>query len=396
MKTTKDYDIAIIGAGPSGLSFAKALDGSGLKIALIEMQSEDKIAEPSYDGREIALTHLTKKIMSDLGQWDLIAEEEISLIKHAKVLDGTSPYALSFSQKECGKENLGFMLSNHIIRKAAYEAVKGCNNVEFLFGGGVEDIKDNKLKLSDGSYISAKLVVAADSRFSKTRNMMGIKTSMFSYGRDCIVCKMKYEGDAIETAYECFHYDRTLAVLPLNDNHCSVVITVDSSKSYEVLDMSPEDFAKDIQERMQGNAELKNLSLESELFNYPLVGVYAHKFVAPRYALIGDAAVGMHPVTAHGFNLGIRGANILADEIKNAINLGGDYTSPSVLERYNKKHQRICKPLYHGTNALVSLYTKQGKAAKLARRALLHVGNILPPAKRLIMNQLTQTNEAEE
>jgi ubiquinone biosynthesis UbiH/UbiF/VisC/COQ6 family hydroxylase len=389
-----NYDIIIIGAGTSGLSFAKSLEKTNLKIAIIEKQPEDKLAAPPYDGREFAITHLSHKILNDLDMWHRIDPDAISLIKNAKVLNGDSDYALHFSHTESGEDNLGFMTSNHLIRKAAYESVKQSKNIEILSGVEVTDIHTDDtqatLTLSNGDTMTAQLVVAADSRFSKTREMMNIETEKLDFKRTCIVCKMDYEGDEQDTAMECFHYGRTLAVLPLTNKRCSVVITIDTDKAHEILDVTPEDLAGDIAQRIDGH--LGVMKLTTELFSYPLMGIYAKKFYAKRYALLGDTAVGMHPVTAHGFNMGLRGAHTLAQEIKNAQAQGLDFSSPTVLDAYHQKHRRFTRPLYLGTNALVKLYTNESAPAKFLRHGLLKLGNRLKPAKHIITNLLTETD----
>ncbi len=389
-----NYDIAIIGAGTSGLSFAKALEDTGLKTVIIEKQDEAKLANPDYDGREFAITHLSHKILNTLDMWDRIDPNAISLIKNAKVLNGDSDYTLHFSHTEAGEDNLGFMTSNHLIRKAAYEAVK-VGHTHMITGTEVTAIETNNtegtLTLSNGDTITANLIVAADSRFSKTREMMNIETSMLNFKRTCIVCNMDYEGEEQDTAIECFHYGRTLAVLPLTNKRCSLVITIDSDKAKNILDMSPEELANDIEQRIDGY--LGKMKLTTKLFSYPLMGVYAQKFYAQRYALIGDTAVGMHPVTAHGFNMGLRGANTLAGEIKTALKQGIDYGSVSVLSQYHQKHRQFTRPLYLGTNALVKLYTNESPPAKFLRHGLLKLGNRLKPAKHIITNLLTETDD---
>lgn len=390
------HDLIIIGGGPAGLSFARDMAETGLDIVLIEKQPERVLADPPYDGREIALTHLAHKTMNDLGMWPLIPEESISLIKRAEVLNGTSPYSLSFDHEEAGEETLGYMISNHKIRKSAYESLAGFKNITIMGETEVSDIgsDDEKgwVELSSGDRLEAPLIVAADSRFSETRRKMGISTSMLDFGRTCIVSKMDVSPtEANDTAYECFHYDRTLAVLPLNNNQVSVVITLPTEESAEVLEMSNEEFSRDIERRIEGR--FGEMKLSGDLYPYPLVGTFAKSFYANRFAVIGDAAVGMHPVTAHGFNLGLRGAHTLAGEIKTAMQTGGDYAGKSTLERYSRKHSRVCLPLYHGTNTIVQLYTKTSPPAKFVRQALLRLGNRIGPAKRLIMNQLTETRE---
>ncbi len=394
--TSHSCDILVIGAGPAGLSFARAVAETGLKVTIVEQNSLDSIASPAYDGREIALTHLSRKLMHELNMWDRIKPDQISLIKKAKVVNGNSSYALCFDHTEAGQETLGYMISNHRIRQAAYESLKDVDNVQLITDTHVHSVTTDafggNVTFADGTSYQAKLIVAADSRFSATRRMMGISTSMLDFGRTCIVTTMHIENTHEDTAYECFHFDRTLAVLPLNDNQVSVVITLPSEESAKVLNQRPEEFAHDIMQRVDHRYGEMNLS--NRLYPYPLVATFAKSFYKNHFVVIGDAAVGMHPVTAHGFNLGLRGACTLATEIKNALELGEDYASASVLSRYSRTHRRVCAPLYHGTNAIVQLYTKDSLPAKIARRVLLRLGNTIRPARKLIMQQLTETNAA--
>jgi 2-polyprenyl-6-methoxyphenol hydroxylase-like FAD-dependent oxidoreductase len=154
------------------------------------------------------------------------------------------------------------------------------------------------------------------------------------------------------------------------------------------MSLSEEDFNADIQQRFENR--LGSMKLTGKLYPYPLVAVLADKFAATRYALIGDAAVGMHPVTAHGFNLGLRGQDTLAEEITRASSKGKDIGTMDVLKRYESKHMRVSRPLYFGTNAMVSMFTNDVFPARVLRKLVLRVANNIGPVKSMITNRLTE------
>ena len=388
-------DILVVGAGPAGLSFAAELAGSGLKITLIEKSPLEILQNPPYDGREIALTHLSREIMQRLGMWDLIPKDEIYPLRDAKVLNGQSDYQLHFPQPTQARgepaDCLGYLISNHNIRKAAYEVVSKLENVTILTGIGVKEVKTSEdeaqVILENGEVLSGHLLLAADSRFSQTRRQLGISSDMHDYSRTMFVCRMKHTLSNQHTAYECFHYGRTIALLPLEEHLTNTVITVDSDKADTIKKMSPEELAASVKEQLKGR--LGDMELVSTIHNYPLVGMIAQRFYGKRSALIGDAAVGMHPVTAHGFNLGLSSADLLAKLVLEAEQRGQDIGAASLLEKYSTKHMLHAQPIYLGTNMLLKLFTNETAPAKILRGLVLRASNNFPPLKKLITKQLT-------
>ncbi|MCF6319663.1 MAG: FAD-dependent monooxygenase, partial [Proteobacteria bacterium] len=230
------------------------------------------------------------------------------------------------------------------------------------------------------------------SRFSATRRMMGISADMHDFGRSALVCRMKHENPHQQTASECFHYERTLAVLPLNGNISSIVITLKSPDAAHVLSMTDKEFNADVAQRF--GHKLGKMQLIGKRFNYPLVATYANKFYGKRFALIGDAAVGMHPVTAHGFNLGLRSQDTLSQLIITANLNSRNFSSEPLLRKYNRKHRNVSRPLYLGTNGIVGLFTDDRPFAKLLRQGVLRFGNRFPPVKKFIAHQLTEENQS--
>ena len=387
-----NYDIAIVGAGPAGLSFARSLADTGLRIAVVDRQSELALAEPEFDGRDIALTHLSVQILGELGVWARLTDDDRSPIKAARVLDGQSPYVMNIGTGNTQPGVLGYLVSNHILRRALFEEVRRFDNIDIHTDITVTSVTTDDIRaaigLSDGRRIESRLLVAADSRFSETRRVLGISASMYDFGRVCIVCRMAHERPHEGIAYECFQYGRTLAVLPLTGNRCSIVVTAPMSQRDSLMTMHAEQFGEDIRARFGGR--YGDMRLISERHAYPLVAVHASKFVAKRAALLGDAAVGMHPVTAHGFNLGLSGQQLLAKEIRSAVARRSSIAASSLLGRYERKHRLSTRPMFHGTNEIVRLFTDERPLAKLARTLTLRVANRLPPIKRAIRNKLTE------
>jgi len=390
-----NHDIIIVGAGPAGLSFARSLANTGLKIALIEKQSEQQLATPEFDGRDIALTHLSVRILKELGIWARFEPDERPPIKEARVLDGTSPYCLNFDGQRDSLDALGFIVSNHVIRRALFDEVGTLDNIEILTDLTVTSVSTDDYEatvgLSDGQTMQPRLVVAADSRFSETRRMMGISASMHDFGRVCVVSRMQHEKPHDGIAFECFHYGRTLAVLPLMSHLSSIVVTAPMDQRASIMETDDAQFSRDIQERFE--SRYGDMKLVSERYAYPLVAVHASKFYGKRFALIGDAAVGMHPVTAHGYNLGLSGQAILASEIIDAAAQHRDIGAAPLLRRFQNKHMRTTRPMFHGTNEIVKFFTDDRAPAKLARSIALRLANRIPPIKRVIQNKLTEITD---
>lgn len=385
-------DVVVVGAGPAGLCFARALAGSGLQVALVEQQPRAALAEAAFDGREIALTHASRQILETLGIWQRLDPAEISPLRDAKVMDGSSPFALTFAATQRDTQDLGWLVPNHLIRRAAWASVQEQPGLQILdetrVAGIVPGAGRSVVTLADGRRLAARLVVAADSRFSSTRRMLGIGARMRDFGKSMLVCRMRIEVPHQHTAWEWFGYGRTMALLPLNGDQASAVITLPPRQIEALMAQDPARFGHSISGLFE--QRLGAMVPSAAPVAYPLVGVYAHAFVGDRCALIGDAAVGMHPVTAHGFNLGLAGAHRLASVLNQTAARGGDIGAPAGLARFERGHRLASRPLYEATNAIATLYTDDRLPARMLRRAGLRLAHGVAPFRQLIAAHLTQ------
>lgn len=391
---TNSYDILIIGAGPAGLCAAHALTQQGLSVLMVEKQPLASIANPSVDGRDIALTHFSKHYLGELGMWQHIPEESVSIIREARVLNGDSTDHLLLAT--LARDALGFIVSNHYIRAAAYQVVAGNPRITIRSETSIVSIEQGKghsvVTLSNGQVVHAKLVLAADSRFSDSRAKMGITAETRDFGKTMIVCQMTHERDHGSVAHECFLNGLTLAILPLAGKRSSAVITLKPEEAADRTACDEAEFSRWVAEKFQHRHGA--MTLASPRVAYPLVGVYAEKFIAPRFALIGDAAVGMHPVTAHGFNFGLRSAHTLTTLIQSTLYTGGDIGGAEMLAQYDREHRRTTRPLYLATNSIVSLYTNDSAPARAARRFLLKAAQRIYLVKNLLVEKLVEDDEA--
>ena len=382
-------DLVIVGAGPAGLALAAALADAGLQPLVLEQQDRAALDEPTEDGREIALTHRARRVMQALGIWQALPESGIAPLREARVLDGDAPTTLHFGP---GDDALGWLVPNHLIRRAALAAALQRPAVQLLCNARVTalalDAESATVTLADGSLYAAPLIVAADSRFSQTRRLAGIGAQMHDFGRSVVVGRVAHTVPNHGIAWECFRYGNTLALLPLNGDLTSAVVTVDSSLAAQWLALDDAAFAARVEAQTAGR--LGTLRVAGPRHHYPLVGVYAHRFAAPRFALVGDAAVGMHPVTAHGYNFGLYGVEVLARELGRARGRGLDLGALPALQAYEREHRRTTLPVYLGTNAIVSLFTDERALPKLARQAVIQLSERMPLVSHLVKAAITQ------
>lgn len=387
-----NYDVIVVGAGPAGLAFVRGLADSGLEVALVERQSLAALADPARDGREIALTHRSVDILRMLGAWMLIDPAAVSTLCSASVLDGASPFVLPFSPEGLREDHLGKLVGNHHIRRALFAATEGQVGLTIFSGTGIVALSTDRagaaVTLGDGRTVHGRLLVGADSGFSELRARLGIGARVNRLGRSMLLAEVDHDDDHHGVATEWFGYGQTIALLPLTGRRSSVVLTLPEDAIARLAASSPDTLSEELTRR--SGKRLGMIRTRGRPHVYPLATTWSEHFTAVRAALIGDAAVGMHPLTAHGFNLGLRSATSLSGLVVHASAQGRDIGASLLLRRYEVGHRMAAAPLFAATGLIARLYNDEHVAARFARPTLLRVAGRMAPLRKGVSRLLMQ------
>nr|WP_244171147.1 FAD-dependent monooxygenase [Xanthomonas populi] len=231
---------------------------------------------------------------------------------------GIPPFALTFAASARSAGDLGLLVPNQLIRRADWQAVQTQAALDMRCGCTLQAVQQRGdrvvLQLSAGETLSARPLVAAHSGFSSTRQSIGIGAQRRAFGKSMLGCRMRRALSHRQAAGEWFGYGKTLALLPLQGNRAGAVLTLLPRRIKALLAMNTADFSTAVTEAFEHR--LGSMHQDGSRHAYP------QRFVAERAALIGDAVVGMHPVTAHGFNFGLQGQARLAERLRAAAIVG--------------------------------------------------------------------------
>jgi len=398
--TTRHCDIVVAGGGPAGLAAALSFAARGYDVTLLERASERVLEQPDFDGREIALTHHSINWLERFGVWARIPVADRSPLKTARIetgAGGSNPLLFATPDRSGeGVDALGVLVPNHLIRAALYQAVCAQARITVLTERTITTCRSGKqfasVTCDDGTVVTCRLLVVADGRFSAVREMLGIGAIVHDFERSILVCRLRHAEPHGQVALQWFDEGQTVALLPVADDdvareggghRSSLVLTVEAEEAARLQRLEPTAFETDVTERLKGR--LSAVQLLSQRRIYPLKTVFAHRFQTDRVALVGDAAVGMHPITAHGFNLGIKGQDILTRMI---VNGSGDPGDPAALRRFERRFRQETVPLFAATNGIASVYTRDIGPVLALRRTGLRIADGLSPFKRFVTGLL--------
>lgn len=306
-----DFDLIIVGGGLAGLSLAVALRASRLRVALVETHLPRRAK--GWDARIYAVSPANVRFLSDIGVWAHLDHDRLTRLDKMRVR-GDRGGELVFSAWECGVEALAWIVEAGLLQDELWQSAKRQGNLTAFVPAKPARLEIGEravhLELADGKVLAARLVVAADGADSWVRQALGIEVAFMPYRQLGVVANFACERDHLGTAWQWFRHDGVLAYLPLPDKRISIVWSTPDAHAQELLALDEEEFCARV--AAAGEHALGRLSLLTPPQGFPLRLMRAPQVVGARWALIGDAAHTIHPLSGHGINLGFQDAHSLA------------------------------------------------------------------------------------
>lgn len=394
-------DVIIGGGGMVGLSLALALARGGLAVVVADPVPQGAATEVQFDGRVCALSYASVRMFQALGVWDGL-EKHAQPITDILVTDGRlgkepSPFSLHFDAAEAQTNALGHIVENRHTRTALFATASTLSNLRLVApaaltnlayqGGGIV------ATLANGETVKASLAIAADGRDSPMRELMGLRIISWSYAQWGIVATVAHEKPHNGVAYEHFLPAGPFAILPMTPtgpggdgnyvNRSSLVWTEKDSLAPAMMKLDDDSFAAELARRFGDH--LGATKVAGPRWSYPLRFHLARGYVAPRFALAGDSAHGIHPIAGQGFNLGLKDAAALSEIILDAARLGLDIGSLDTLKKYERWRRFDSLVMSFAMDGLNRLFSNDSAPLRIMRDVGIGLVDTIGPARRFFM-----------
>lgn len=391
---TYDSDILIVGGGLNGPALALAFANAGLSVTVVDSRSAPARAESGFDGRAYALAIASCRLLKGIGIWAAVGDkaQPICQIKVSDGLvgQGPAPFFLIFDAAEIEEGPMGFLLEDRHLYAAFLAAMTAHLKITLLSNKTVIDQTVDSsgvtITLNSGQTLCSRLLVGCDGRGSQTATRAGIKRIGWGYGQTALVTAIKHEKNHSGIAHQFFMPEGPLAILPLvGGHHSSIVWSETEANAKAIQSLTDDNYLAALRPRF--GDFLGAIELAGDRFTYPLSLSLAETFIAPRVALVGDAAHGVHPIAGQGLNLGLRDVAALAQVVIEALRRGEDIGSIVTLEAYQRWRRFDSTVLALGMDTVNRLFSNDNPILRAGRELGLDLVNRIPALRRTFIRQ---------
>ncbi|MBL9063479.1 FAD-dependent monooxygenase [Tabrizicola sp.] len=391
---TWDTDILIAGGGLNGPALALALAQGGFRVTVVDARPARSRAEAGFDGRAYALAIASVRLLTAIGVWQRVADKAQPMLQikasDGRAGEGSGPFFLHFDAAEIEEGPMGHMLEDRHLYAAFLDAMQATPGITLLSGESVQAQEVGPsgvtVTLASGRRLTSGLLVGCDGRGSGVATRAGIRRIGWGYGQTALVTAIRHEKDHGGVAHQFFMPSGPLAILPLKGGHHSSIVWSETDATAAAIQALPDtEYLEALRPRF--GDFLGEIALTGERFTYPLSLSLAERFIAPRVALVGDAAHGVHPIAGQGLNLGLRDVAALAEVLILARRRGEEPGSPAALEEYQRWRRFDSTALALGMDTVNRLFSSDNPLLRLGRDLGMGVVNALPGLRRGFIRQ---------
>lgn len=382
-------DICIIGDGAIGKTAALCLAHAGFDVMLLHPSGNTglHLQRDEWDARVYALNHVAHQVLSSAKVWDALDASRIAPVD-AMDVRGDDAGRIAFDAYAARVNALAWIVEDSNLNQALDAALRFAPNVKSMSGRALRlesEVSQAQVMLENGDILSARLVVGADGAQSWVRGQCDLGFDRRDYGQRAVVANFECEKPHHGVAYQWFAGSKgIIALLPLPGCRVSLVWSAPEVLAAQLLQEPPEQLAQRVSEFCVNDlGQLRPLQ-PGAVKSFPLMLLRPHAIVAPRVALIGDAAHVVHPLAGHGMNLGFGDVAAL---VKEAISRGPhrDCGDERVLARYARARKEEILLMQWTTDGMQRLFDSEFEPLRFLRNTGLNIFNGLPFIKRRLV-----------
>lgn len=391
-----DSDIIIVGGGLAGLTLAALLGSKSIPAICIDREAVPDTQQRRFDIRTTAISYGSYLVLREAGVWPLL-EKRACPIKDIRILDGDSPVLLQFLSRDVEDQPFGWIVDNLDLRLALHERIKKCDSITHLAPAQVTDftITDDAaaVHLADGQTMTGQLIIGADGKKSAVREFMKAPLHGWMYGQSAVVCVVGHENPHHNMAIEHFRPEGPFAVLPMTDaadgTHRSALVWSVHGRGRTPMDYDEATFNAALNSRFP--ADYGAVHMIGTRAIWPLGLQHVHTYIAPRMALVAEAAHAMHPIAGQGLNMGLRDIAEIASLLDAAHDQQQDLGAPELLRRYQQRRHFDNMLMMAATDGLTKLFSNNLPLLGPLRKLGIKLVQTIPQARQFFMRQAMGT-----
>ncbi|MEN8709913.1 MAG: FAD-dependent monooxygenase [Paracoccaceae bacterium] len=380
-------DICISGAGTVGASLALGLARAGLRVALCDPALTRPVAAP-FDGAAYAISMASQNFLSGLGVWPEIAPQATEM-REIVVADGRvgqppSSEILRFDATELGHSAMASMVEERVLHTVLRAACAQAGVQMIPHAIDAHKLTPYGWDLSAGdTQLSAPLWAISEGRYGTTARQIGFEFASHDYGQNALATCLKLTRPHHGVAYQYFTPNGPFALLPLMDDHISIVWSEQRNQAVALADLSAAEFAIALEPRI--TPTLGPFEMVSTVKSFPLRMELVHDMSLPRAVILGDAAHRVHPIAGQGVNLGLGDARDLIQTLTRIKTLGQDIGQSDLITAWARARRGEVTTMAQGFTAVNTLFSNDNPILRAARGMGISGMRHLAPLRRAAM-----------